>query len=241
MKLEINRNLVSGEADIETVKALVRDFPPQNEVMLTLWKNDDEYLQAAGVPANGFRLTYANRLTGRELVSTNQKLRQRTVMVTFDHFVADNPNWRNDVGWKPAHEQAAAVERRMGWKRGLPVIVAFAFFALAFAPFAVVTRIVADDLFYKPLCAQTNRDVSHFTHSSGGDLIGLSGTSYSPPTCWYADGSSVPLGGIVGDGRAALYDTLLVAAEVVIPAAIIVALLVVIYRAYDARRKPQMA
>ncbi len=240
MKLEINRNLISEAADIQTVKSLVRDFPQQSEVTLTLSKSDDEYMQAAGVPANGFRLTYVNRATGQELLSSNQKLKQRTVMVAFDHFVADNPNWRNDVGWKPANEQAAAVERRLGWRRGLPVIAAFAFFALAFLPFAVVTRLAADELIFKPICAQANPNVSHFEHGSGGgDIFGLSGTAYTPPTCWYQDNSYSALGAIVGSGRATFYDTLLVVGEVIIPTLIIIALLIVIFRAYSARRRSQ--
>ena len=242
MKLEINRNVISEEAEIEHVKALVRDLPPTSEAFITLWKNDDEYLQAAGVPSNGFRFTYVNRATGQELVSTNEKLKQRTVMVAFDHFVAGNTAWRHDVGWKPANAQAAAAERRIGWRRGWPVIFAFAFFALAYAPFVVVTRIVADELFSKPLCAQFRSNVSRFEHGSGGDGIpGITGSSYVPATCWYDDSVSVPLGEIIGDGRAQLYDLLLTAVEVVVPAVLIIALLVVIFRAYYARRRLTMA
>jgi hypothetical protein len=235
MKLVVNDAVVAEAVDAEGIRQALRDLPPDDEAIIALYESDEVFMQAGGTPTDGFTMGYYNQTTGIELVSTNSALKTASVMRVFNHFLAGDSSWRSDVGWRPLTAKASAAETRAAYRRGLPIILAFAFFAVAIVPLAFATGSVLDTVVFMPMCARLNPDVSHYSHGSySSNLSDLGGSSVAP-TCWYTDNSNVPLEDIIG-GSAFWLDLAGRIAQFMIPVVIIVAILFVAFRLF--RKSP---
>lgn len=233
MKLEVNGEIVSEAADAAMFKAAFDNLPPDAEAYITLSESDAVFMQAAGVPADGFAMSYHNLATGVELLSTNSALKSVAVSRVLTHYLKGDGAWRADIGWRPLNQKANAAETRSAIRRAMPLYLALLFFAVAILPFTVVTKAVLYQLVYKRLCAQYQPNVSHFEHNSRDNVL----DGYAQPaTCWYEDNSNEPLSTIIGD-RAYLVDSVGGFAEVVIPVIIIIGLIAVMFAASWRRRK----
>ena len=238
MKLEINQTIVAEDADADDIKDALRVLSQEDEAFITLWESDDVFLQAAGVPATGYVMSYHNGQTGEELTSKNQALKPQAVMRTFTSYVRGNWDWRNTVGWQPTGEYAGrTVSTGAALRRGLPLFLAILFFTIAIVPLVMGTKAVVDQVVFKPLCEQYAPDIDHFQHGSGNGNVS---TPYTPGRCWYKDAVNVALKDIVGNGGV-LIDTAGSFIQVIVPIVVIVVIELAGFIGWRGRRKPRTA
>ncbi len=234
MKLEINQTIVAEDADADDIKDAMKNLNREAEAMIMLSDREGIFLQAAGVPVDGFVMGYQNSETGEELTSKNQALKQQAVTRALTAYVNGSWDWRSVVGWEPSGAFAAkGGDWKLAMRRAWPLYVGMLFFAVAIVPLVMATKYVVDQTVFKGLCEQYAPDFDHFQHGSGNGNINV---GYSPGRCWYKEGVNVELQDIVGSG-AVFIDTAGSIAQVVVPIILIVVIEVVGFVWWRGRRK----
>ena len=224
MKLEINGKVITENADADDIKDAIHDLNPDTEALIVLSEGEGVFLQAAGIPAEGYVMEYQNAETSEELRSKNQALKQQVVMRTLTAYVRGNWEWRNTIGWQPTGAYAArSLSTGAALRRGLPIYLALLFFVVAIVPLVMGTKWVAEQAVFKGMCEQNgDGQFDHYEHGGGDNLS----VSYSPPRCWYLGGKNLELQRVT-DSNADAIDAAARAIEVVVPVIVIVVIEIV--------------
>src|SRR5690349_3729913 len=124
MKLEVNGKVIAENANADDVKDALHELDPNAEAVIVLSEREGVFLQAAGIPAEGYVMGYQNAETSEELTSKNQALKQAAVTRTLTAYVQGKWEWRTAIGWQPTGAYAAkGVSTWAALRRGLPIYV----------------------------------------------------------------------------------------------------------------------
>ena len=146
MRLEVNGHTAAEEASPDTIRYAVGDLHPATETSILLHDADNVLLRADGVPKRGFSMSYINPNTGVELVSTNRRLKPRSVMRVMKHYLAGDELWRIDVAWQPLTEAAKAEQKQRAWQQSQPALTVTLFIVIACLPFLFFPLLALDPM-----------------------------------------------------------------------------------------------
>jgi len=113
----------------------LRALPTEDEAIIVLWKSESEFLQAGGVPSDGFVLNDQNTRTGADWSSANRALQLPTIIRALTSFAREENAWRHVIKWE-------GMSRAPGWAKwfdvppGLAALVIFSCLGLPVIAYA---------------------------------------------------------------------------------------------------------
>jgi hypothetical protein len=228
MRLLLNHHEITATATPQDILDGLAQMDAQRDGTLTLMHGEN-FMEAAGCAADGYVMQVME--DGQTVTSSNQALKQSTVITVLTAYLQGDRKWRAAVGWIGATvRRGVVVPAKFRRRARLAVLVLF-LSTLAYVPMVMVTRAGLDATLFSRVCEQDGARFSHFAHGvrSISGALGL-GTSNSAPTCWYVNGGNTPLETLIGDS-AWLVDGVSVAIEVLLPFVILATVVFFIVRA----------
>lgn len=196
MKLEVNQQIVSEDATTDTISQIIDALPQDDLAIIILWESDDIFLQAAGSPKSGLKMSYINTSRGDDLQSRNHNLTPQTIGRVFKQYLDGNIKWRQTIAWQKTSDIKTEVGEKPQVSRknkGL-LLGCFLYLTFLYPVFAIVLDTVIKEVIFKPMCAQHGKPVVNYVHSGGSFFQG----NYHSPHCIFVDGTRVNLSDIVG-------------------------------------------
>lgn len=196
MKLEVNQQIVSENVTKEMIRQIIDNLPQDDLAIIILSESDDIFLQAAGVPKSGLKMSYINTLRGDDLQSKNHNLNPQTIGRVFKHYIDGNIKWRQTIAWQKTADIKVKVTEtaKVSLKTKGLLLGCFLYLTFLFPVIAIVLDTAIKETIFMPMCAQHGVAVVNYVHSGGEFFQG----TYHSPHCVFADGTQINLSDIVG-------------------------------------------
>lgn len=108
MKLEIDGDALQETISPETIERAIRSLADRDDGFVILSTHEMTYIQVAGNPQTGFVLEYQENAPEQHYSCENPNLTEDEVIGVFQHFLAQDDEWKQCVPWTSAWKQRSS-------------------------------------------------------------------------------------------------------------------------------------